>query len=86
MDIKTGDKVIIQDFLTLQENVAEVLEVFKCLDSKEEEIIGSKFYKIRNLSKQGMDKIENGLICEQSVIGLVMDVPNKGITKERINK
>ncbi|MGY5268795.1 hypothetical protein [Paraclostridium bifermentans] len=84
MDIKTGDKVIVQDFLTLQEDVAEVIEVFKCLDSKEKEIIGNKFYKIRNLSKKGMDIIENRLIYEESVIGLVTDIPNKNGKTERI--
>lgn len=86
MDIKTGDKVIVQDFLTLQEDVAEVIEVFKCLDSKEKEMISKKFYRIKNLSKGNTTQnvMKDDLIYEKLIIGLVVDIANKNDNTEQI--
>lgn len=80
MDIKAGNKVVIINVFTLEEKVAEVIEVFKCLDSKDKVIIDKVFYRIRNLSNQKENKED--LISEQEVIGLVMDRSNKDVTEE----
>lgn len=80
MDIKAGNKVVIINVFTLEEKVAEVIEVFKCLDSKDKVTIDKVFYRIRNLSNQKENKED--LISEQEIIGLVMDRSNKDVTEE----